>query len=451
MPLPLPSEFEDFVSGASRGNALKNLMAQRKYNEAKAEYAPETLLAQAASQAAYANNIAPQYIAKILQDAGFKGTTSDAALEALRQKVQNAGMNGNPLMNTLNQRIMERYGHQQQNQNPLSWLWDKFKNTVHPQQQNMNPMANMGQQPMPRQGGNAFNQPNPFPQATNQQQPSEPAPGSYVDENGNQVNDVTPEQAASLERLNAEGNTPSRPMKLNVNTGQGGKKAPSYLEGEQTYLAGQEQGKELGKAKGKMQGEQGQKLEALSATGGNIDRLIDHFTNPEFVKLRNEFPYLQDMQIEAASHLNNPQIQHMMGQIKTEIESLKASTVQGFGGQPLNREFHLAEQLKPATKDTVYTALGKLETLKALHDIADKKTQLIDQYLKDKNTTPAEAVARANKAVDIKAIDKRVKELTMPATEIENPQTHARMWITLPRARELGFSDKDIKDLGIKK
>lgn len=445
MAIPSVNSFANQPGGGlayARGgiNALANNRALRKYNEIKAEYAPETLLAQAASQAAYANNVGPQYIAKILQDAGFKGNTSDPVLKSLVEKVQNAGMMGNPLINTLNQRILERYGNpHQQSTNPLAWLWNKFANTIHPQQSNA--LINQNTEPMPAQNTNVFRQPAPVsqPQQVGQAQPPEPSQGSYVDENGNPVDEhgdsnteVTPKQAASLEALN-------------------NKQDPSYLEGEATYLGGQEQGKVLGKAKADMQKQVGENQLALTNSGTGIDRLVDEFTNPDFVKLRNEFPYLQDMQIEAASHLNNPQIQHMIGQIKADIESFKGSTVMGFGGQTLKREFDYADQLKPSTKDTVYTASGKLETLKALHDIAYKKNSIINQLLKDKKMTPAEAVERANKMVDVKAIDKRVKELTAPSTEIENPETHATMWITLPRAKELGFTDNEIKNLGIKK
>jgi ribosomal protein L14E/L6E/L27E len=122
----------------------------------------------------------------------------------------------------------------------------------------------------------------------------------------------------------------------------------------------------------------------------------------------------------------------------------------GFKGSTLKREFDYADKLKPSTNDTVYTATGKLQTLKALHDIAVTKNSLIDLYLKDSKITPAQAVEKANKAVDIKAIDKRVKELTAPAVKIDNPKTKASMWITVKRAKELGFTKDQAKKFGLK-
>lgn len=476
MPLPLPKVLYDvgpggrFITAAKGGNALANDMATRRYNEAKAEYAPESLLAQAASQTAYANNVGPQYIAKILQDAGFKGNTSDPVLKELVNRVQNAGLNNNPMINALNIRLAQRYGNQgQQHQNPLTWLWHQLTNKLNPQQQqNGNPFANLGQQPMPQQSSNVFNQQQPMPQAQptpvaqNQGQSFAQAQGSAVDENGNAVDEKgnrvpepTPDELQSLDNqnkgLNPDGSPASVPLNLEVNTGQKEPKpVPSYGENEAAYIRQQEQGKALGGVAGKMQGEIAQRLDTLAATGGSIDRLIEEFTNPELINLRNEFPYLQDMQIEAASHLKDPRIQNMIGQIKTDIEQFKGATVMGFGGQTLKREFEYADKLKPSLNDTVYTATGKLQTLKILHDVAEKKARLIDQYLKNKNMTPAEAVSKANKMVDVSSIEKRVKELTAPTVEIENPETHQSMFITTKRAKELGITKEQAKRYGMK-
>ena len=62
------------------GGALPNIMdahntfaknrADRRYSEAKAQYAPTTLEAEAASKLAYANLMGPQFLAKLLQNPG---------------------------------------------------------------------------------------------------------------------------------------------------------------------------------------------------------------------------------------------------------------------------------------------------------------------------------------------------------------------------------------------
>ena len=91
------------------------------------------------------------------------------------------------------------------------------------------------------------------------------------------------------------------------------------------------------------------------------------------------------MQLEAASHLKDPRIQHLIGKIKADVESFKGQTVQSFGGQTLKREFDYADQLKPNMNDTVYTALAHLSSLKSLQEIAYKKNNIIKDLMQKKH------------------------------------------------------------------
>jgi hypothetical protein len=406
MPLPLPSEFEDFVSGASRGNALKNLMAQRRYNEAKAEYAPESLLAQAASQAAYANNVGPQYIAKILQDAGFKGNTSDPVLKSLVERVQNAGLNGNPLINTLNQRMLERYGSQgQQHQNPLAWLFDKFKSMVHPEQNN-NPLANAGQQSMPQQGGNVFNQPSTQPQPTNQPQTNELPKGAAVDENGTIVDEngdsmtpVTPQQAASLEALN-RAETPR-----------------SYQQNEAGYEQGVAQGKETGKLNAHVVTDIGKQNLALNAASTNLDAIIKDFNDPIFESMRAKIPAFQSKQLSALKVLGTAEEKEKIEKFIGDIRQYAQATVNSFRGPATGREFNFASGLKPSENDTIEALRGKARSLKELNKIAYQKNQIITKLMDTRNKNPmslTDAVEEANKRVDVSKIEKEVNRLVHP-------------------------------------
>ena len=189
-------------------NDYRNNTALRRYNEAKAEYAPQTLLAQAASQATYANNMAPQYIAKMLQDAGIKGNLSDAQLAELLRRAQNAGLGQNPGLNALNQMMYKAYENMNHKpQNAISWLFNKFKNMIHPEQQQaqnalLNPM-----QPLVMSQQNA-NIARPSMPPTQQQPESQSKTPYYIDENGNPVDKdetitpVTEEEAQALEALN---------------------------------------------------------------------------------------------------------------------------------------------------------------------------------------------------------------------------------------------------------
>jgi len=389
---------------------LANAMHLQKYNKAKAEYAPETLLAQAASQAAYANNIAPQYMAKMLQDAGIKGNLSDSQLAAILQKVNSAGMNGNPLINTLNQRLQERYQQiGNQNKNPLSWMMDKFKSMIHPEQQ-QNALAMQGGQ-IPSQNMNAFNQQQPMPQAQTQSQnqvPNNiPGQGAAVDENGNQVSengetmtDVTPEQSAALENLN-QGNVPKQ----------------SYLQGEARYKGGVKQGEVLGNIRAKDIGDIGKQNLALSMASTNLDSIIKDFNDPVFESLRNKIPNFQKEQLSFLKKQGTPEEQEKIGKFIGDIKQYASATVNSFRGPATGREFNFANDLKPSEDDTIPVIRGKARSLKELNKIAYKKNQIISQLMDIKNRNPmnlTEAVEEANKRVDVSKIEKEVNNLVHP-------------------------------------
>jgi hypothetical protein len=460
MALPLPKVVADveaggpFVTSRNAFNNMANSRALRKYNEVKADWAGTTIPAQAYSQMAYANAVAPQFMAKLLQDPKFLGNLSPQQAENIKNAVL-SGATKPPGFNALNQG--QQYTgigqpstnkHSGKLKNAFNQVLDFFtggnnKPALNPMQQQNMPST------VPQQGGNAFQQP---PQATPQS--TAPVPNETEADIFNKYI-ATPEGQAEVDKANR-----GEPSRLDIGTealahelANEAKNATTpggYIDNAAIAKGALNQGEKLGGIKADMQGDIAQQQKSLGDSGNNIDRLITGFTNPDFIALRNEFPYLQDMQLGAISHLDNPQAQNLAGQIIADIEAFKGSTVMGFKGSTLKREFDYADKLKPSTNDTVYTATGKLQTLKALHDIAVTKNSLIDLYLKDPKITPAQAVEKANKAVDITAIDKRVKELTEPAVKIDNPKTKASMWITVKRAKELGFTKDQAKKFGLK-
>lgn len=200
-----------------------------------------------------------------------------------------------------------------------------------------------------------------------------------------------------------------------------------------------EQLKEAGKFRSEAQKQIGEQQLQLSNTGANLDKLITDFTEPKFMALRDKIPILQDTQIKVAAHTGSKEQQDMVGNIIAELKSFQGSTVNGFKGQTLKREFEYADKLKPSENDTVYTALGKLRALKSLKEIAWQKNKLIDQFLEKNHMSLAQAVEQAEKRVDIKAIDQKVKDLTSPVITLKNKKTGGYMSFTKARAEELGI------------
>jgi hypothetical protein len=410
MALPLPRVVPDvgpgggLVTAVGGINKLSNDMILRKINEIKKQYAPTTMQAEAASKLAYANLMGPQFLAKLLQNPGALANMGDKqAREALLKSV-NAGMGQGTGQNYLNN-IPQHTGVGQPSTNNFS---GQLKNALmgilgqRPQQSN-NPFAQAAQA-MPQQqqmqqapqGGIPSNQP-----------PMNAAPGNrpkngvtvegqqWYDKNGNPV-------YAEDEQINEPGQPP-----LDIEaTGQ----EPTWAEKTGRFKGEEKQGEEAGKYRAKAQQEIGDSQLGLSHSGSVLNRMTDIVKNPVFQEMRSKVPFFQDKQLNYLMKTGTPEQKKLIGDFLSTAESFIASTVQGFSGKPLVREFDLAQRQKINPNDPVHVAEGKLQSAIALHDIAEKKNDIISGLL-DKGVNLSDAVKRANKMVDVSAIEKRTDEL----------------------------------------
>lgn len=427
-------------------NALSNAMLNTQINRIKKEFAPLTSRAEAASKLAYANLMGPQFLAKLLNNPDALANLSESEKKNILNTVQGAGA-GLSGLNALNQMPGgEGIGHHATN--ALSgWIKDKFKNIFgqgvnqNSIQPNPNSIDQMPQLPEPEGNGPARNEPQVGDAVSEDYDPE--FHRAYADwqnspegraELAKGENADIPTRKEVIERFNNKNGIPIEEIEAK-------EEEPTWAEKTGRSAGIKKEGEEAGTIRAKDVGEIGRDQLQLSKTGLSLDKLIGDFTNPKFVALRAEFPYLQDMQLEAASHLKDPRIQHLIGKIKADIESFKGQTVQSFGGQTLKREFDYADQLKPNTNDTVYTALGKASALKSLQEIAYKKNNIIKDLIQKKHMSLADAVEKANHMIDIKSIEKRVNELTEPMIRLRDPDTGVKIMVTKARAKELGFNN----------
>lgn len=469
--LPLSKPGGSFVATRNAFNDMLNNRALRKYNETKADWAGTTIPAQAYSQMAYANAVAPQFMAKLLQDPKFLGNISPAQAQSIKNAVL-SGATKPPGFNALNQTQENAGGGggglgNAFNESPAGQLWSGLKNLLgkHGTQLSPNPMQQQNmQQPMPQQ----------LPQANNNAPgiPSqEAAPEAQAQTSANYESQKealykkfieSPEGQAEIDKYNR--GEPSRldlgadalkeslvneangkPLELEL---KGGNNPPAdegdYITNAARAVGILQQGKKGGDYRAEAVKDIGNEQKVLTNTGNVINEVIGDFTDPEFVALRAEFPYLQNMQLEAASHLKDPRVQEKIGKIIGDLESFKAATVNSFKGQTLKREFEFADKIKPSQSDTVYTALGKMEALKSLHDIAEKKNSLVNKYIEKDHLSQTEAIDRANKEVNVGAIRNKVKELTQPLHEFQNKKTGVTIYLTSNRAKELGLKNNPV-------
>lgn len=449
MALPLPKVVADTEAGGLNAlnaiNEYANKSHLRKYNQVKSQYAPTTIQAEAASKLAYANLMAPQFIAKAMNNPEFMGNLTDEQANTLRDLVYGAGTRNNG-MNAVNNLPIPTNQSLKSNS-----VWDKLKDTLGLNTNQPTNALSQSTQQLP-------NQPQPIPRNA---VPHEPKVGDLVEGEGSNIPGYdeafqkwqrTPEAQREFAKgesavipdtqwlLENFGPKKTKPIQMELNEAQSQEEKKSYAQKAGIYLGTKKEEEELGKFRAKAIDEIGHNQLQLSSTGSNIDKLIDDFTDPTFVQLRETIPFFQDTQLKIAAKTEDPAMRTFLGKIMGDIESFKQSTVNSFKGQTLKREFEFADKLKPSEDDTVYTALGKLQSLKALKEIAWEKNKLISKYIKKDKMDLADAVERADKNIDIKSIEKKVKDLTAPTIEVENSKG-MKLLMTRARAKELGIKN----------
>lgn len=447
MGLPLPRVIPDvgpggpLVTAMGGINALANNMHLSEINRVKAKYAPISTLAQAASQSAYANLMGPQYIAKMLQNDGILGNLPEETKRQLLQMSTNAGMGQGGASNALNQMINQASQESMGGGNSLSnFFANHLKNIFggNPQQQMPQQQANP-MNIMPGMGAPAQNQPNNQQPGMSQGQSSaikRPSNGvmlegeQWYDKNGVPV------------YADDAGESGRNPMQMTLTSGQAPVSQPTWAENTGSFKGDVNQGAESGKFRAKDVNDIGQQQLQLSNTGANLDRIIEDINDPNFMDLRKDFPFYQDMQLHALTKIGTPEQQEMIGKFISDVKSFAGATVNSFRGNSMKREFDYADQLKPNENDTVNTARGKLTALKALKEIASQKNDIILDLMQNKHMNLGDAVKIANKKVDVKAIDQQVSKLTSPMITLHDPKNPS-ITIRLPllEAKQRGYKN----------
>ncbi len=438
MALPLPRVIPDvgpgggLVTAMGGMNKLSNEMILRKINDIKKQYAPLTTQAEAASKLAYANLMGPQFMAKLLgNDSAIANMGSHQAKQALQQAV-NAGMGGGNANNIFAQMQQQNQGPGQKLGNSLSnFFADKLKGVFGGGQG----QPGMGQ--MPGQG-----QPQQAPQQQPMQMPNDAGQQSapMAPPMGNR-----PKDGVTLEGeqwYNAKGepvyeedvNTPDGSMKLELTKGIPPK---TYAQNTGEYKGTVKQLEKEGEYRADALKQIGESQLGLSNSGAVLDRMTGIITNPVYLNMRNKIPGFQNKQLEYLKVMGTPEEKELIGDLTGTGESFIASTVQGFGGKPLVREFDLAQRQKITGHDTPESAKGKLKSAIALHDIADKKLQIISELLQ-KGYNETDAIKQVNKMVDVGAIEKATKERLQRKIQVRNNKTGVTKMVTLEEARKMG-------------
>lgn len=424
MALPLPRVIPDvgpgggIVTAMGGMNSLANDMYLRKINEVKAKYAPLTTQAEAASKLAYANLMGPQFMAKLMANPGFLGNTPNDQLQAIREMITRAGT-GQGGANALAQLQGQNQPQQQPEDGSFTgWLKNSLKNTFsrpQPQQAPTNPLAQ------------DFSMPQAQPVAP--QNPMQHRPKDGVTLEGEQWYNAKGEPVYEEDLK-----TPDGSMKLELTKGI---PQASYAENTGKYQGTVKQKEQEGKYRADALHAIGQSQLGLSHSGAVLDRMTGIITNPVFGNMRNKIPGFQNKQLDYLKVMGTPEEKELIGDFLSTGESFIASTVQGFSGKPLVREFDLAQRQKITPHDTVESAIGKLRSARALHDIAEKKNDIVSELLQ-KGYNESDAVRMANKMVDVSAIERDTNARLQRTIEVRNSKTGEKKRVTIEEARKMG-------------
>jgi hypothetical protein len=449
MALPLPRVVADvgpgggLVTAMGGMNSLANDRLLRQMNEIKKQYMPTTMQAEAASKLAYANLMGPQFLAKLLGNDAAVANMGDANAKAALQKAMGAGMGQSSGINALNQ-IQQGQGIPMGVGQPSSNTFSgRIKDAFHAllgqtPQGNQNAMNlplrgydNSSNLDVSAEGPGAIHSGNPFVGRQGYKLPvaDQNRPPDGVTKVGEQWYNSKGEPVYS-----EDANIPDGSMELELTKGIPDK---TYAQKTGEYKGTVKQLEKEGEYRAAALKQIGESQLGLSNSGAVLDRMTGIITNPVFANMRNKIPAFQSKQLDYLKAMGTPEEKELIGDFLSTGESFIASTVQGFSGKPLVREFDLAQRQKITGHDTIESATGKLRSARALHDIAEKKNQIVSELL-DKGYNEAEAIKQANKMVDVKAIEKQTNKLLQRKITITNDKTGESKEVTIEEARKLG-------------
>jgi hypothetical protein len=417
------------------GGALPNVLdahntfaknrADRRYSEAKANYAPLTMQAQAASQLAYAKLMGPQYVAKLLQNDGILANLPDAEKKALLGMVTNAGVSATQGGNALGQMPQQDPQHtgigQPSTNNFAGFLKNAFKGLIgqgQTQNQPINPFAQSAQamQPMPK-NQNALTMPqgNPPMNATPGKRPKD---GVTVE--GQQWYNAKGEPVyAEEEQVNEPGDNA---MELKLTEGQRGKKEPTWEENTGKFKGVVREGEELGKIRAASVKELDQDYQQALQLKQPIDLLGKIITNPKFQNLRN-LPGFQKLQMNGKATFGTPEEKKLIGEFQAAARQVVSATVKGFGGRILASEIPLSESMKLSDNDSIEAMLGKEPVIKAFNEMTLQRSRIASKLMKDYHLDKGDALEQADKMVDGEAIRKKVDQELNPISDEDIEET----------------------------
>lgn len=418
MALPLPKVVADvgpgggLVTAMGGMNALSNAMLDTQINKTKAQYAPMTVQADAASKLAYANLMGPQFLAKLMGNPDVVANSPQLQDPATIQKLYQAGMGGGT-----GNALMQMPGGQGQPQQPSnnslsSWFADKIKGITDggaaPQQQApMNPLAQLNPQDQQRassmQPGDSF--------VVGQQGRGADSGYSY-DANGNNVVGQPKPY------------TPPAPQ--------------NYAEKAGAYEGVKEEGKEAGKIRAQDIKELNDIVFNADTKLATLDDINSMIASPEIREIR-QLPLAGRHEMGWYAKEGTPAQQQLVGRLYTQMGNIIKDSSRDFAGQFRKGEQQLLQGMKPNDSDTVDAMIGKSESLTVMTKLLRQRAALTSQYMTQNHINKLQAQDIADKQINGDQIRSGVHDSLNPTVTLRNPKTGEVVTVPISEARQGGF------------
>lgn len=393
MPLPLPSVVSNvgpggpLVTSLAGMNALQKAMSENQIENVKAQYAPTTVMADAASKLAYARLMGPQFLSKLMGNSDILANLSpeqrNQALQMVYAAGSGQGTGNNAFNNLLN-------NPPQASNNSLSgWLIDRFKNMIGDQG---------SQQSQPT---NAFaNQPTINP-------------GRVTPVNLNNLN--LPSRNPSIE-------TPQNNTSSNPNT---------FAENVGSYQGIKAEGSEAGKLRAEAINDLGDTVFNGQTKQATINNLSNIVSSPEFEKMR-QTPILGKHELSFYQRYGTPAQQNLVGQFITLSGNIIRDASQDFKGSFRKGEQQLLQDMKVNPGDTFDAARGKIEQLSLLNQMITQRARLTGQYMSQNHMSKLQAEDLADKQINADGMRNQIHNQLNPRPTDEDIDFMAQKYKTTP-------------------
>jgi hypothetical protein len=369
------------LKGQQFGQSMQQFPLKQEILKTKAQYAPLTAQADAASKLAYANLMGPQFLAKLMGNtdilANIPANERNDALKLLLQSGTGQGTGQTALANPYLKQ------HLQQNNN-----------------------------------GNGMSQ---------NGQTSNSSAGYAYDNNGNNIIASPQEQTAIANNVwkTAEQIPNNREDQWAENVGR--------------YKGTVKEGEETGKYIAEDLQDLGRQYDANLRLGDKFGTLTGLINDPEFQNLRSNIPFFQDKQLSVLSKIGTPQQQQMIGRFKNTAEEVVRDTINSFTGRILKGELDISRNMKINDNDTFNVMLGKVQSAMTYKDLNTKRIELAADIMSNEHISKMKALRKADKMIDSQSvIDNINKKLDYKVT-VRNKKTGETEEIPASEARKRGI------------